>query len=120
MSEDLKEAQYLQQSRFSIPECYQIPIDPNQGSTAANQDQSSLLPELPPIPVFPSLLSMPPEIQVRSHKKRVSAGMKMVREEIDKFTTNSATILSGMKNSNINILPTPVESDVVMMIQTHS
>ncbi|KAK8820330.1 hypothetical protein WA577_006395 [Blastocystis sp. JDR] len=111
LSGELKEAQYLQQSRFSIPECFQIPLDPAKESIAAKQDASSQIPELPVLPVLPSLLSMPPETRVRSHKKRVSAGMKMVREEIDKFTKNSTTILTGLKNCNVDIVPTTVESD---------
>ena len=117
MSGELKEAQYLQQSRFSIPECFQIPLDPAKESTAAKQDASSQIPELPVLPVLPSLLSMPPETRVRSHKKRVSAGMKMVREEIDKFTKNSTTILTGLKNCNVDIIPTTVESDVSVNLQ---
>lgn len=43
--------------------------------------------------------------------------MKMVREEIDKFTKNSTTILTGLKNCNVDIVPTTVESDVSVNLQ---
>ena len=120
MSDDLSESQYLEQSHFTIPECFQIPLKPIDGPAMDIKKTVSLstplINGLPPLPVLPSLSQTLPNNGIKPHKKRVSAGMKMVREEIERFTKNSTTILTGLKECNVNMVPSFVESDVGVIV----
>ena len=120
MSNDLSENQYLEQSHFTIPECFQIPLKPvNDTSMDIKKTvslSSPLITGLPTLPVLSLLSPSQPNSEVKPHKRRVSAGMKMVRQEIERFSKNSTTILTGLKECNVNVVPSFVESDVGVIL----
>lgn len=114
---------YLSKKNFTIPSCFQIPLlptvsdVPNPDTPKATPSQVALDPptvvrvnvsqsgldqlenEMP----MPNL--MEESVEERTGKRRVSAGMKHVRENIDLFVEESTELLSRMKMNHITALP---------------
>ena len=97
----MSEEEYLHSNKFSIPECFQIPMLPEPIVPKPIPLPSSVYPE---IPVPPSVHSVRPKIDSdrKIIKKRVTAGMKLTRNQIDLFAEESSTILSRISAFSVN------------------
>ena len=134
------EGLYVNTSQFNIPDCFQIPLTPSDAAQPKKTFASGQVVLNPPDPADPADPAEPDETEEyiafdplqgdmlqnlivpfedKAPKKRVSAGMKLVRENIDLFVEESTELLSRMKMYNITSFPQPlvpfdVEVEVVM------
>ena len=100
MSED----EYIKRCKFSIPDCFQIPTLPEQVVPKPIPAAPSVCPE---IVVPPSSTPVQPQqdIERKPTKKRVTAGMKLTRNQIDIFTEESSDILSKLTALSVDTVP---------------
>ena len=129
----ITEEDYLKKSKFSIPECFQIPTLPETAPTEVVQptavpmetSESSAITFVPPVcpdPIHPntaqpdSLKSEFDKIErvnaEKKPKKRVSAGMKLTRNQIDVFTEEASSILSRINVLNVDTVQLSEQSVV--------
>ena len=126
----ITEEDYLNKSKFSIPECFQIPTLPETVATESvppntvptETAESSAITFVPPDPAHPNTAqsdSLKSEIEKiervtaeRKPKKRVSAGMKLTRNQIDVFAEESSSILSRINVLNVDTVQLSEQSIV--------
>ena len=110
-------------SQFNIPDCFQIPLTPSEASQPKKAFASGQVVLNPPDTAEPDeteeyiafdplqgdmLQNLIVPFEDKAPKKRVSAGMKLVRENIDLFVEESTELLSRMKMYNITSFPQPL------------
>ena len=118
MTPGISEEEYIKRSKFSIPECFQIPTLPEQVVPKPIPVQPPVCPErvVPPAstPVQPK---QDPERKLT--KKRVTSGMKLTRNQIDIFTEESSDILSKLSALSVDLVPIPeVPVDVLVVLES--
>ena len=114
---------YLNKKNFTIPSCFQIPLlpttaeKPNPETPKPTPSQVALDPptvvcvdvaqnELEQLEnEMPIPMLMEDSGEERTGRRRVTAGMKHVRENIDLFVEESTELLSRMKMNHISALP---------------
>ena len=120
------EGLYVNTSQFNIPDCFQIPLTPSDAAQPKKTFASGQVVLNPPDPADPAepdeteeyiafdplqgdmLQNLIVPFEDKAPKKRVSAGMKLVRENIDLFVEESTELLSRMKMYNITSFPQPL------------